>query len=230
MAKIRIYQENILNTSDEVFLNKRNSHYLTKVLRIKIGEKIILFNGDGFDYLAEIIQNDSKPIAKVIQKTINEVESSLNITLIQAIGKGEKMDFVIQKAIELGVKKIVPIITKRTIYKTSQKDLKKVARWQEVVINSCEQSGRSFVPTVENITKFVDLKLTGESFMLDTTTDKKIKHYQKRDDINIIIGPEGGFSEFELQNDYKKLSLGKIILRTETAGIAAISGFNALWG
>jgi 16S rRNA (uracil1498-N3)-methyltransferase len=229
MAKIRIYQENILNTSDEVFLNKRNSHYLTKVLRIKIGEKIILFNGDGFDYLAEIIQNDSKPIAKVIQKTINEVESSLNITLIQAIGKGEKMDFVIQKAVELGVKKIIPIITKRTIYKTSQKDLKKVARWQEVVINSCEQSGRSFVPIVENITKFADLKLTGESFILDTTTDKKIKQYQKSADINIIIGPEGGFSEFELQNDYNKLSLGKRILRTETAGIAAIASFLALW-
>jgi 16S rRNA (uracil1498-N3)-methyltransferase len=229
MTKIRIYQENILNTGDEVFLNKRNSHYLTKVLRIKIGEKVIIFNGDGFDYLAEITQNDNKPIAKVIQKTINEVESSLNITLIQAIGKGEKMDFVIQKAVELGVKKIIPIITKRTIYKTSQKDLKKVARWQEVVINSCEQSGRSFVPIVENITKFADLKLTGESFILDTTTDKKIKHYQKSADINIIIGPEGGFSEFELQNDYNKLSLGKRILRTETAGIATIASFLALW-
>jgi 16S rRNA (uracil1498-N3)-methyltransferase len=229
MTKIRIYQNCILKTNEETLLNKRNSHYLTKVLRIKDNAEIIIFNGDGFNYFAQIVKVDNQIFAKITNKIKNYVESNLNITLIQAIGKGEKMDFVIQKAVELGVNKIIPITTTRTIYKTSKKNEKKVMRWQEVAINSCEQSGRSFVPKVEEIIKFENLALSGDVFILDTTTDKKIKQYKKPENINIIIGPEGGFTDEELNNNYNKLSLGKRILRTETAGIVAIASFLALW-
>jgi 16S rRNA (uracil1498-N3)-methyltransferase len=230
MAKIRIYQPQQFCIDEDIILNKRNTHYLKKVLRIQHNAIITLFNGDGYNYTSIITRIDTQITAKITNKQGNNCESDLDITLVQAIAKGDKMDFIIQKATELGVRKIIPIITQRTIYKPSNKDSKKITRWQEVAINSCEQCGRSVVPVVEDIISFSDLQLTGESFILDTTSCNLLKTYQKPiKPINIMIGPEGGFSEEELDNQYHKLSLGKRILRTETAGIAAIAGMLALW-
>lgn len=233
MPKIRIYQNDILQVDDVVSLNKRNSHYLKKVLRIKQDEKIIMFNGDGYNYLAKILDATHNNI-QILAKLANDVESSIHITLVQAIGKGEKMDIVVQKAVELGVKKIIPIITQRTIYKSSNKDERKIMRWQEMAINSCEQCGRSVVPKIENITIFNELSLDGTTFMLDTSTHQTLKTYPKPETtINIVIGPEGGFTNEELDigitNNYHKLSLGKRILRTETAAIATLAGMFTLW-
>lgn len=233
MPKIRIYQNDILQVDDVVSLNKRNSHYLKKVLRIKQDEKIIMFNGDGYNYLAKILDATHNNI-QILAKLANDVESSIHITLVQAIGKGEKMDIVVQKAVELGVKKIIPIITQRTIYKSSNKDERKIMRWQEMAINSCEQCGRSVVPKIENITIFNELSLDGTTFMLDTSTHQTLKTYLKPETtINIVIGPEGGFTNEELDigitNNYHKLSLGKRILRTETAAIATLAGMFTLW-
>lgn len=232
MQKVRIYQKSIIITSENLTLNKRNFHYINKVLRLKINDIITIFNGDGFDYEAKIVQVSLEIIIEILNKNINNSESKIDITLIQAIGKGDKMDFIIQKAVELGVSKIIPIITKRTIFKLKdeQRQLKKVAKWQEIVINSCEQCGRSVVPKVTNIINFTDLKLGENTYILDPNAHKNLMSMQKSTKINLIIGPEGGLDELELDNEYIKLSLGNRILRTETASIACLANIEMLWG
>ena len=140
------------------------------------------------------------------------------------------MDFIVQKATELGVNTIIPLISQRTIVKSSIRDKNKVIKWQDIAISASEQCGRSIVPKIMDFIRFNELDLNDtDTFILDPLAKKSLLHFNKTKNINLIIGPEGGFDQNELNNNYKQLSLGKRILRTETAGIVCLANINLIW-
>jgi 16S rRNA (uracil1498-N3)-methyltransferase len=217
---------------ENVFLDKNNQKYLKKVLRLKNGFQLVIFNGDGFDYQAEL-QNDE---LQVLSLTKNGNELNTKITLVQGIAKNDKMDFIIQKAIELGVMKIIPIITERTVVKLDEKKkINRQAHWQKIAISATEQCGRSIVPEVVlpiSLNEYIqNNKISG--FVLHHRGDKTLLDYKVEKEINVLIGPEGGLSGIEIQeaiqNNHQALLLGKTVLRTETASLCALSQLALLW-
>lgn len=224
------------------------------VLRLKVNQNIILFDNSGYEYLAKIV-NIKKNYAEVLIENSQKIsrESNLEITLIQAIQSGDKMDFTLQKATELGVKNIIPVISERTQLQmliNPEKSQKKFLRWQNILYSTCEQCGRNIVPNLQQICylhKYLDeLKISQNStelFLLASPHKNQqtilLKDLAKNKDfqptkITLLLGPEGGFSETELtlaeQANFKNFTLGKRILRTETAGLAIISALQTLWG
>ena len=146
MKKIRLYQNTVFNVGDKVSLDKNNEHHLLKVLRFPVGNNITLFNGDGFDYPAIVISAKKTYEVEVLSQQKNESESSLDLTLAQGITKGEKMDFLIQKAVELGVTRIIPMQTERCVVRLKMdKVAKRIDHWQKIANHACGQSGRSVI-------------------------------------------------------------------------------------
>ena len=144
MKRIRLYQNTVFKVGDKISLEKNNEHRLLKVLRFPVGNTITLFNGDGFDYHAIVISTKKTYIVEVLSQQKNETESSLDLTLAQGIAKGEKMDFLIQKAVELGVTRIIPIQTEHCVVRLkTDKVAKRINHWQKIANHACEQSGRS---------------------------------------------------------------------------------------
>ncbi|CAB5501214.1 16S rRNA (uracil(1498)-N(3))-methyltransferase (EC [Bathymodiolus thermophilus thioautotrophic gill symbiont] len=237
MKNVRLYHNAPLSVGEELTLDAFSAHHLTKVLRFPIGQNIILFNGDGLNYNAEVLQTKKNCTVQILEKTQNPSESKLHLTLAQGIAKGEKMDFLIQKAVELGVNKIIPILTEHCVVKLKGEKLtKRQSHWQKIVISACEQSGRSVVPGV-----FTPINLT--DFLQQPTVNGFVLHHRskqtllKTDTVNqatILIGPEGGLSKAEIsqatQAGYQSLLLGTRILRTETASLVAIANMQLLWG
>ena len=147
MKHVRLYQNTLLNIDEELTLDEYASHHLFKVLRFPQGQSITLFNGDGFNYSAEVLETKKNCTVKLLSKDLNLSESKLKLTLAQGVAKGEKMDFLIQKAVELGVNKIIPVLSERCVVKLSgDKLVKRTKHWQKIVIGACEQSGRSVIP------------------------------------------------------------------------------------
>ncbi|SFV52946.1 Ribosomal RNA small subunit methyltransferase E [hydrothermal vent metagenome] len=232
MKRVRVYQNNLLIVGESIELNKDNQKYLKKVLRLKNGFELVVFNGDGFDYQA-ILENTQ---LNIISSNINNNELTTNITLVQSIAKHDKMDFIIQKAVELGIKKITPIITKRVIVKLDEKKkLNRQLHWQKVAISATEQCGRSIVPKIDFPISFNEYlkNNTTNSFVLHHLAKKTLQEYPITTDINIVIGPEGGLTDDEIEqlekNNHQALLLGKTVLRTETASISAVSLLSLLW-
>jgi 16S rRNA (uracil1498-N3)-methyltransferase len=232
VKRVRVYQNTTLKVGENVFLDKNNQKYLKKVLRLKNGFQLVIFNGDGFDYQAEL-QNDE---LQVLSLTKNGNELNTKITLVQGIAKNDKMDFIIQKAVELGVMKIIPIITERTVVKLDEKKkINRQAHWQKIAISATEQCGRSIVPEVVlpiSLNEYIqNNKISG--FVLHHRGDKTLLDYKVEKEINVLIGPEGGLSGIEIQeaiqNNHQALLLGKTVLRTETAGLCALSQLALLW-
>jgi len=146
MKRIRLYQNTVFKVGDKISLEKNNEHHLLKVLRFAVGNTITLFNGDGFDYQAMVISTKKTYIVEILSQQKNESESSLDLTLVQGIAKGEKMDFLIQKSVELGVKSIIPIQTERCVVRLkADKVAKRIDHWQQIANHACGQSGRSVI-------------------------------------------------------------------------------------
>ncbi|MCF7530112.1 16S rRNA (uracil(1498)-N(3))-methyltransferase [Neisseria lisongii] len=211
------------------------------VLRLKQNDSLILFNGNGKAYPARLsVVEKRRAAAEILSEHTTDNESPLNITLIQAVSSGERMDFTLQKSVELGVSAIQPVISERCVVRLSgERADKRVARWQEIVISACEQSGRNIVPPV--------LPLISYSQALQQLPDNQTKlllglnHACKlnqiapfSDGIIFMVGPEGGWSEAEEQQaaaaGFQAVTLGKRVLRTETASLAAIAAMQTLWG
>jgi 16S rRNA (uracil1498-N3)-methyltransferase len=219
------------------------ARHLAQVLRAKVGDKIILFNGDGFDYEAEIKHVDRRDVSvEILNQSANPNESKIRIHLFQALSSNEKMDLVVQKAVELGVQAITPIIASRSQMRLKdEKRDKKLQHWQQIAISACEQSGRAVIPNVypvslltESMNQIDDAAL---NIMLDPEAKTQLNQLASMDTpshINVLIGPEGGFSEDEIQLCQSKkvitLSLGPRILRTETAPIATLALLQYLFG
>ena len=202
------------------------------VLRLNTGDSITLFNGTGNDFDATL-QAIGKRHAEchITAQRQPENESPLAITLVQAISSGERMDFTLQKSVELGVRAIQPIISERCVVRLSgERADKRVQRWQDIVIAACEQSGRSIVPTVQPIVSFSGLHLMMS--LRRATTLRDITPAPQT--LRLMIGPEGGWTPAEeqaaLAAGVQTITLGKRVLRTETAAMAAMAAMQVLWG
>ena len=241
MSKFFVKTEQI-NNNDIVIIGDDVNHIIN-VLRMKKTDEIQICNQDtGDNYNAEIVNYSKNEVeCKIISKINETTESNVHITLFQGIPKFEKMELIIQKNTEVGIKSIVPVIMERTVVKLDEKIAsKKLERWQKIAEIAAKQSMRDIIPQIGNITKLKDIDTTEfdavlvayeneEHNMLKTELQKlerKIKSNNSSEqqyNIAIVIGPEGGISEKELvmlaEKNAKFVSLGKRILRTETAGV-----------
>lgn len=235
----RIYQQAPLVSGETIELESSASHHLTKVLRLKNSDAITLFNGEGGEYSAHLQIENKKTFAIIQQFHDINNESPLDITLLQGISKGERMDLAIQKAVELGVKRIIPIFCQRSVVNLkNDRAEKKHQHWQGIVINACEQSGRCILPKLETPIKLVDylgLDIDGYKLTLDPTAQQGINTLElSNGQITLLIGPEGGLTESEItqaaSRGFKGITLGPRVLRTETAALACIAALQALHG
>lgn len=211
------------------------------VLRLKVADEITLFNDTGREFSATLQSiNKREATCFIHQEKTVERESSLDITLVQAISSGERMDFTLQKSVELGVKMIIPIVSERCVVKLSgERAQKRVVRWQEIVIAACEQSGRNRVPKVLPIMSFNDYLKEKDNkslcVMMSLNHAKKLRDFAPLpESVHLMIGPEGGWSQHEENNaraaGVQSLTLGPRVLRTETASLAAVAAMQTLWG
>jgi len=237
MKRIRLYQNTVFKVGDKISLEKNNEHHLLKVLRFPVGNTITLFNGDGFDYQAIVISTKKTYIVEVLSQQKNESESSLDLTLAQGIAKGEKMDFLIQKAVELGVSRIIPIQTEHCVVRLkADKVAKRINHWQKIANHACGQSGRSVIVDISLPQTLTELltKPNHNGFVLHHRATENLQTMEKPSKATILIGPEGGLSDAEIKQatnaGFQPLLLGKRILRTETASLVAIANMQLLWG
>jgi 16S rRNA (uracil1498-N3)-methyltransferase len=202
---------------------------------------VILFNGDGFDYQCKTLDTDpKKTLVNIESKVPNDNESNLSITLIQGLSRQDRMEATIQKSVELGVNRIIPVTCQRTNSRLSkEKQAKKLQHWRKVAISACEQSGRSVIPEITEVTSLSRMiPLLDEQALriqLDPQAATSLKTIDYRQQsIELFIGPEGGLNDDEtgylIKENFMSIRFGPRILRTETAGPAAISAVQTLWG
>ena len=211
------------------------------VLRVKNTEEIVLFNGDGKVYpaLPEVLEKRRASV-RILREEATDNESPLNITLVQAVSAAERMDFTLQKSVELGVAEIRPVISERCVVRLSgERAEKRVARWQEIVVSACEQSGRNIVPKVLPLTTYAQalqqLPQETSKLLMSLNRAQKLSDVRPQSGkVVFMVGPEGGWTEKEEQQafdaGFQSVTLGKRVLRTETASLAAIAAMQTLWG
>lgn len=237
----RIYTNQPINTGNNIQLDEHAFQHAIKVLRLRENAEITLFNGSGGEYNATLCEVSRKNALAHITGFNNKcTESSLSIHLALGISKGERMDFAIQKAVELGVTEITPLYTERCVVNLDTKrEAKRLQHWQGIIISACEQSGRNQLATLHtpidirhNFSKLPDYKL---KLTLSPYATQNLKQIKKPDgDVLVLIGPEGGLSKQEvqtaIQHGFESVRMGPRILRTETAAITTISTIQMLWG
>ncbi len=241
MTVSRIYQSAVLNSGASLRLDEKASHHLGRVLRASVGEKLIIFNGQGGEYDALITHIDKKGVDVEIQGFRDrDLEPPIDIILAQGIARGEKMDFIIQKAVELGVRKIIPLITERcNVRLDNEREEKRLQHWQSVIISACEQSGRNRLPEVAapvDWKQWLPKAKADVCFVLSPHVDDKLPALTLKPGMSVmvVIGPEGGLSEPEVamarQQGFAPLNLGPRVLRTETAALAALAVLQVKYG
>ena len=236
----RIYQPQPLAINQQLNLDEDGAAHIGKVLRMGNGEHISLFNGDGNDYLAEIVDAGKKHVTvKLLSCEANLSESPLNLHLGQVISRGDRMEFTIQKSVELGVNTITPLFSDRCGVKLNGERLeKKIQQGQKIVVSACEQSGRSQVPVVRPAMDLHDwcseptsaLKLNLHPRAAHGINGLDLAHTRVR----LLIGPEGGLSAEEIAMtetyQFTDVLLGPRVLRTETASLTAITALQLRFG
>jgi len=239
MKNIRIYQAGDYTTGQSIQLDKSASNHLIRVLRLKDGQEFTLFNGQGGEFSCRLEITGKLATTHILSFTEPYNESPLNVHLFQGISKGDRMDFAIQKAVELGVSNITPVFCERTVVNLKGDRLeKKIHHWQSIAISACEQSGRNILPTITDSYNFdnaITLNNKHCKLMLEPTSSTSIKNVSpETDNISIYIGPEGGFTSNEVikakEENILGVTLGPRILRTETAALSSITAVQLLWG
>ena len=240
----RFFCPDINRAMSLIFLPPKASHHAQNVLRLKKDSEIIIFDGLGNQFKARIESLGKKLVKIHLIAPIDENrESPLNITIVQALTRMDKMDFTIQKTVELGVSKIIPLFTEKSTIKLSDdKYKKKMEHWHNLACAACEQCGRSIVPSISkpiNIKEWLNhLDNSNASkkvkLILDPIAKKNISSLHVSQNIVLLVGPEAGFTEAEIaiaiDKGFFPVSLGPRILRAETAGIAAMSIIQSVWG
>ncbi len=226
----------------EVELDGDQARYLGKVLRARVGDELTVFNGDGAEWRTTILSiGRNRVILRLGDRVETDAESPLKIHLVQGVSRGDRMDFVVQKATELGVKRITPVLTEfGTVKLKADRAEKRRNHWRNIATNACEQSGRTRLPLIdsplplknwfggkpEKVGTELVLK-PGASMPLASITEPATK-------VCILIGPEGGLSDAEYDDadaaGFHAVSLGPRVLRTESAAIAALAVLQSLWG
>lgn len=250
----RIYTAQALNEGTLTDLEESPSRHLSKVLRMQAGSQLVLFNGQGCEYSATIETVNKKSVSvNVLERFTHNRESTIKTHLAIGLSRGERFDFVLQKACELGVHEITPLFTDRTEVKIPKERMqKKSLSWQQIVISSCEQNQRNIIPVIhpaQNIQDFLNTldapqleneqseSLPGENdlrLVLHHRTSQKLSDHQAPSKVTLLVGPEGGLNDDEIllaeAKHFNALALGPRVLRTETAPIAALSCIQLLWG
>ena len=237
----RFYCPALDAASGTVTLPDAAAHHATRVLRLRNGDAVTLFDGNGEERQG-VIDSTGRDVTVTIRAAGPGIaEPLLQITLVQSLPSGDKMDWVVQKAVELGVTAIQPVMAKRSVVRLDgDRARKRVLHWQEVAISACEQCGRNTVPAVLPLMDF-NQYLTREHkederrFLLDPVAGQRLRKMDMPGGpIALLIGPEGGFDQGETDLarslGFTALKLGPRVLRTETAGLAALAAMMALWG
>jgi len=238
----RLFVSGALINGADVQLGGDQARYLGKVLRARIGDRLTLFNGDGPEWPATVKSISRNTVGLELGNSIEtNTESTLKIHLVQGISRGERMDFVVQKATELGVKRITPVLTEHGSVKLSpDRAAKRREHWQKIAASACEQSGRTRLPLVDTPVPLqhwfdgkpasVDTELILVPGIAATLVDTAAPETK----VCVVIGPEGGFSDTEYADaeaaGFTAVSLGPRVLRTESAAIATLAVLQSVWG
>lgn len=242
MSEIRLFSPARLNADCELTLSRDQSRYVRNVLRKTVSDKLILFDGSGDEFPATIsAMNRQEVTIETGSPRRRDRESKLAIHLVQGVSRGERMDFVVQKATELGVTRITPVLTRYSVVKLEAgRSAKRAIHWQRIARSACEQCGRNIVPQIDApiaLDDYLQSKATTDLLRIYLRPGAASEFDSLPDDIQeleIAIGPEGGLHENEIERlrtlGFVAASLGPRILRTETAAIAAISVAQSRWG
>lgn len=236
----RIFQDTELTVNTTIELMPDAAHHLSRVLRLQPPDALIIFNGRGGEYNAVIHAVHKQKVTVHLQNFVPiERESSLQIHLGQVISRGERMDYTIQKAVELGVHQITPLFSERCNVKLPADRLAtRLAHWQKIAVSACEQCGRNYVPIIHSpitLSAWLSQAHSGVKIILDPHARSLSQHDNQRpQNISLLIGSEGGFSPEEIHlaesQTFVSLKVGPRILRTETAGVVAIAICQYRWG
>lgn len=237
----RFYCPQRLGPGQTLDLPPDAAHHAAKVLRMEVGHEVTLFNGEGGEYRAHITHIGKNDVTvKTTACHEREAESSLEVTLAQAISSGDRMDFTLQKAVELGIRHIQPIAGERSVVRLSgERAEKRMRHWQQIVISACEQCGRNQIPKVAPILPLSNWlgELPKGGIRLTLAPDAPISLREltrPTEPVTLLIGPEGGLTPEEIRAaascGFAPVRLGPRVLRTETAALAALAAMQALWG
>jgi 16S rRNA (uracil1498-N3)-methyltransferase len=235
----RVYCPQTLAPEQQLTLDGKTAHYLGRVLRVEPGQSIVLFNGDGRDYLSEVLQVGKKDLQLVVRSRLPAVcESSLSVTVVQAISRGERMDQTLQKCTELGAAAFQPLFSERVeVRLRGDKLARRLEHWRSVVISACEQSGRARVPAVHRpvqLAEWIRAESQSRRLVLAPRAETPLSRVAITQAVEVAVGPEGGFSSTEMEQlvagGVNAAGLGPRILRTETAAPAAMAVLQAMKG
>jgi 16S rRNA (uracil1498-N3)-methyltransferase len=240
MRNPRIFSPQQLSPEQKIDLEEAATRHLSQVLRLRPGMEIILFNGDGREYRAELtVCNRNSSQARVIDASAEKPPPPISIHLAIGISKGERMEFALQKSVELGVTEITPLFTQRCVVQLQGERLeKRLLHWRNKIIAACEQSGRCRIPQLHpaiDLAPWLDSR-NGGGILLDHRSTATLPDLSAPTDntVCLLIGPEGGLDEHERElattAGFEGVRLGPRIMRTETAPLAAITGIQLLWG
>lgn len=241
MAIPRIHSPGMLQENSRMQLSGATGHYIGRVLRRRIGDRVCLFNGSGGEYEAQIVAINRGVIdIEVLQYRVGVLPSPLSVHLGLAISRGDRMDWAIQKATELGVRTLTPLLSEHGEVKLSAERMaKKCGHWQQIAISACEQCGRNDIPQIQASLALDDWLRQADPADLCLALaagGKPLQHWSepRPGSLKLLIGPEGGLSDSELQRasvaGFEIAALGPRILRTETAPVVALSLAQSLWG
>ena len=239
MRLTRVFSDRPLGAHRELTLSASAAAHVGRVLRLGVGTELTVFDGSGGEYPATIVETrDTVLRVRLGDHRSVERESPLAITLAQGVARGERMDWVLQKATELGVAVVAPLVTERSVVKLDARQAaKRREHWRGVVIAACEQCGRNRLPEILPPAAYGEWLATaraGVRLLLDPTAASGLQAIGKAAAVTLLIGPEGGLSPAErklaVDAGFKPVRMGPRVLRTETAAIAAISALQALYG
>lgn len=238
----RLFVSGALINGAEIELDGDRARYLGKVLRARVGDRVTVFNGEGPEWPASITSISKSCVGLELGECVEAgAESPLKIHLVQGISRGERMDFVVQKATELGVKRITPVLTEYGVVKLNpDRAEKRREHWQKIAASACEQSGRTRLPLIDTPLPlkswFGDKpeKVGAELILVPCAKTPLATVPAPETKVCVMIGPEGGFSDAEYADaelsGFKAVSLGPRVLRTESAAIASLAVLQSLWG
>lgn len=235
MRLTRVHVAEDLRAGKRIPVEGAAANHITRVLRLRAGEPLTLFNGNGAEYAATILEfHRDTVVVEVGQEVAVSRESPLPFTLAQGISRGERMDWILQKATELGGSRIVPVFTERSVVRLDARQAeRKLQHWRGIAVAACEQCGRNIVPRIAHPTDLFDFVSNGVEpqmtrLLLSPTSDVSIDEVSvSAAGVTVLIGPEGGLTENEqevaLRAGFTSVRMGPRVLRTETAAIAALT-------
>lgn len=242
MPRTRLHIAGTYAPQSELEVSPDRAHYLSRVLRLGVGDRLSVFDGEGSEFGATISSmSKSSATLRIGEKTATEIETGLRVHLVQGISRGERMDFVVQKATELGVKRITPVLTEYGVVKLdAMRAEKRRDHWQKVAASACEQSGRVRLPLIDSPIPLKNWfgnkpeRVDAELILKPGATMPLARIDAPETKVCVLIGPEGGFSDIEYEDadvaGFRPVSLGPRVLRTETASIATLALLQSLWG